>query len=125
MDYHNDDNDPGLKLTPLGRRVIFGLLIIGILIALVILLTGGNAGAAPLEGNRGFCNYASRASGLACTVTDAGVGWVMGTCKWGEFFLAQTWRTFRPGQNVTVSGCEDQYGTLFGTPDYPLRVYRR
>lgn len=75
-------------------------------------------------GNRGGCNPESRAIGLACVVRDAGVGWVSGTCQFGEYFLAQTLRTFRPGQSVTVSGCVDEHGALFGAPGAPLRISR-
>jgi len=57
-------------------------------------------------------------------VRDAGVGWVSGTCQWGEYFLAQTLRTFRPGDAVTVSGCVDQHGTIFSAPGAPLRISR-
>lgn len=78
--------------------------------------------SASSAGNRGGCNKESRVIGAACTVQDAGVGWVSGTCIYGEYFLAQTARTFSPGQSVRVSGCVDQYGTLFSAPGFPLRI---
>ena len=123
MDHDDYTNDPGLRLTPLGRRVLLVLLLIGLLVA-VVLVFSDPAGAAPLEGNRGGCNPASRAYGLTCTVQNAGLGWVSGTCVYGEYFLAQTARTFRPGQVVHVTGCEDQYGVLFSAPGFPLRISR-
>lgn len=76
-------------------------------------------------GNRGGCNPASRVIDLPCTVQDAGIGWVSGVCVWGEYFLAQTIRSFAPGQPVSVSGCINQYGTITAAPGAPLRVTRR
>jgi len=74
--------------------------------------------AASLAGNRGGCNISSRWYSLPCTVQDAGVGWVSGTCRLGQYFLFQTNRTFWPEQPVLVKACEDQRGVLFSTPDW-------
>jgi hypothetical protein len=158
-------DDPGLRLTPAGRRVLIAVIVAGLLIAFAFALTdragatspelcsawrktcisprtilgvrfctswrltcigaptGKIAGlASPMAGNRGGCSASSQRSGLQCTVQDAGVGWVSGTCVYGEYFLAQTARTFRAGDSVTVSGCIDNHNTLFSAPGYALRI---
>jgi hypothetical protein len=159
-------DDPGLRLTPRGRRVRSALIVAGLLLLLILALTdragaaparlctawrttctasrtifgvricyawrttcvsaaptGKIAGlAAPRAGNRGGCSVRSQRAGLHCTVQDAGVGWVSGTCVYGEYFLAQTARTFAPGESVTVSGCSDDHNTLFSAPGYRLRI---
>jgi hypothetical protein len=159
-------DDPGLHLTPTGRRALIALTIAGLLLLFALALTdragatspelcsawrktcisprtilgvrfctswrltcigqaptGKIAGlAAPMAGNRGGCSASSQRANLVCTVQDAGVGWVAGTCVYGEYFLAQTARTFAPGDSVTVSGCIDNHGTLFSAPGYALRI---
>jgi hypothetical protein len=120
MSNHIDD-DPGIGLTPMGKRAAVILLIVGIIVALVIVLNYRGAGAAPLAGNRGGCPLESRRYNLACQVQDSGVGWVSGTCLYGEYFLAQTARTFTPGP-VHVTGCVDDTNTIYSAPGFRLRI---
>lgn len=108
------------------RNHVLAILLLGVIIGLVLgsvitLL----AEAAPLDGNRGGCNKESQAIDLVCTVQDAGAGWVSGTCLYGEYFLAQTDRTFASGDNVSVSGCVNEHGVITSAPGAPLRVKRR
>lgn len=95
------------------------LRIIGIIVllalAVAIALTD-HTGATTLAGNRGGCSVQSRRYDLVCTVQDAGVGWVSGSCTYGEWFLAQTARTFVPGEPVTATGCVDDTDTLHSAP---------
>ena len=107
------------------RRVLLIILIIIGVLALFALALTDRTEAAPQAGNRGGCNAASRVSGLSCTVQDAGVGWVSGTCLWGEYFLAQTGRTFAPGDEVSVSGCVNEHGVITSAPGAPLRISKR
>jgi hypothetical protein len=118
------DNDPGLRLNARGKRVAIAVIVIGLLLLFALALTD-RAGAADLSGNRGGCAEVSKRSGLRCTVQDAGVGWVSGTCLYGEYFLAQTARTFRSGESVTVQGCIDNHATLYSAPGWPLRIRKQ
>lgn len=114
------ENDPGLSLSPTARRVLLGALISGILLALVITLAQP-AGATPMAGNRGGCGRGNMWYGLACTVTDAGAGFVSGTCEFGLWFSrVSTARTFRLQQAVTVNGCEGLGSELYA----PIRISR-
>jgi hypothetical protein len=106
------------------NRLWLIIIIVGIL-ALFLLALTDTAGATPLAGTRGGCPVVSQRYGLACTVQDAGVGWVSGTCQWGEYFLAQTARVFVPGQAVTVTGCVDDHGALRSVPGFALRISKR
>lgn len=115
------EDDPGIHLTPTGARIVLGVLLIALVVALLISFTRA-VGAAPATGNAGGCSESSKRYALACTVQDAGVGWVSGSCLYGEYFLAQTRRTFRVGDAVTVRGCVDEHGTLFSAPGFPLRI---
>jgi hypothetical protein len=122
----NDDytNDPGLSLTPAGRRVLLVLLAVGILLALVVTLAR-RAEAAPLAGNRGGCAPGNKWPRVACIVTNFRTGFVSGTCEFGLWFRsAPTRRTFRLGQAITVWGCEGPGYELFSAPGYPLRIAR-
>ena len=98
--------------------------IVGSALAALIMLAAiaSSVQAAPAAGNRGGCNIDSRWYSLACTVQDAGVGWVAVTCQFGEYGLFQTARTFRPQQPVRVKACEDQNGVLFSAPGWPVWV---
>lgn len=79
------------------------------LVLWVLLSFTGAADAAPVAGNKGGCGHGNRnmVYGVACTVTDAGTGFVSGTCEYGLWFSrVATARTFRPEQAVSVNGCE-------------------
>ena len=104
------------------RWINLALIAVAVCITLLVLFACVKTEAAPLTGNRGGCNISSRWYSLACTVQDAGVGWVAVTCQVGEYGLFQTARTFRPQQPVKVKACEDQYGVLFSTPGWPVWV---
>ncbi len=57
--------------------------------------------------------------GISCTVTDAGVGFVSGTCDFGYWFSrVSTKRTFRLDQPVRVNGCEGSGSELYA----PIRI---
>jgi len=119
-EYEEYDNDPGLKLTPLGRRVALIALIVGTLLLAAWALSG-HAEAAPAAGNKGGCGRGNMWYGLACIVTDTGPGFVSGTCQFGHWFSrVSTRRTFRLDQPVTVSGCEGLGGELYA----PIRISR-
>jgi len=120
----NDDysNDPGLSLTPLGKRVAVILLILGILVALLIVFTG-SADAATLAGSRGGCAEIDKWQLLPCVVTDFRPGYVSGTCAAGLWFrnerTARTWRLETP---VTVRGCADPSGRVTSAPGWTFRM---
>jgi hypothetical protein len=65
-------------------------------------------------GNGGGCDYQRNWwPRQSCTITDAGVGWASGSCRFGNWFdHVRTIRTFRPGQDVTVAGCRNLNGEL-------------
>lgn len=89
----------------------------------VTLKTFGASSGAPLPGNQGGCghNNENMRYGIACNVTDAGVGFVSGTCKSGYWFSrVATRRTFRLDQAVTVNGCEGLKHELYA----PIHVSR-
>ena len=95
-----------------------------LLVALVLLSVSAAAYAAPAAGNGGGCGHGNRnmVYGVACTVTDAGTGFVSGTCEYGLWFSrVATARTFRPEQAVSVNGCEGLGGELYA----PIRISRR
>jgi hypothetical protein len=75
----------------------------------------------PDLGNKAGCGRANMRYGVACTVTDAGNGFVSGTCQNGLYFSrVSTARTFRLGQAVKVRGCEGLGGELYA----PIRISR-
>lgn len=120
----NNYDDPGIALTPLGKRVAVALLILGIVIALALVLVR-SADAAPLDGNRGGCAEANRWRMIPCTVTDFRPGRVSGTCAGGLWFKdAPTRRVFRLEQAITVQGCEYMNWQLASAPGWPLRISR-
>jgi hypothetical protein len=121
-------DDPGLRLTPTGQRLLWAAIIIGLLIAIGWALTD-TADAAPnhfpTAGNKDGCAAGNRWRGLACTVADAGPGWVSGDCDFGLWFgRTPTARTFKMGQAITVQGCEAMAGELFSAKGWPLRISR-
>jgi hypothetical protein len=75
----------------------------------------------PELGNKGGCGRGNMRSGVACTVTDAGAGFVSGTCQNGLWFSrVSTARTFCLDQAVKVNGCEGLGGELYA----PIRISR-
>jgi len=69
--------------------------------------------ASPLPGNKGGCGRNNWWTGLSCTVTDAGNGFVSAHCEHGLWFSRQnTARSFRLQQNIRVAGCENEGGEL-------------
>ena len=106
------------------RWMLLALTIAGALILLGLVLTE-QVGAAALSGNKGGCARGNQVYGLACTVNDAGAGWVMGACEFGFWFgPVRTARAFSAGQAVTVSGCEGENAVLYSAPGFPLRISR-
>jgi hypothetical protein len=53
------DNDPGLRLTPRGKRALLAVIVIGLLLLFAWALTDP-AGAADSSGNRGGCAEVSK-----------------------------------------------------------------
>jgi hypothetical protein len=93
-------------------RGLLALIVIGIIL-LVIWACTDTAGAAPLAGNQGGCGKGNQWYRVPCTVTDAGVGFVSGTCDYGLWFKdVPTRRTFWPDELVTVRACEFMGGEL-------------
>jgi hypothetical protein len=77
----------------------------------------------PVAGNLGGCGHNGRnlRYNIACTVTDAGQGFVSGTCDYGYWFSrVSTRRTFTLDQAVTVNGCEGLGSELYA----PIRISR-
>jgi hypothetical protein len=91
--------------------------ILGALLLLALALTDRTE-ANTLTGQGGKCTRANEWRGLQCTVANSGVGWVYGDCAYGMSFSATTARTFTAGQNVTIAGCQDQWGNI---PDAKIR----
>lgn len=74
----------------------------------------------PLTGNRGGCGRGNSTT-VSCNVTDAGPGFVSGSCDLGYWFSrVSTARTFVIGQIVTVRGCEGLNQELYA----PIRITR-
>lgn len=121
----NDNyTDPGISLTPAGKRVAVIALILGIIIALALVLAN-SASAAPLAGNRGGCAEGNKWRMIPCVVSDFRPGFVSGTCAAGLWFKdAPTRRTFRLDQPVRVQGCEYMNWQLASAPGWPLRITR-
>lgn len=74
-------------------------------------------------GNRGGCGRRGENMryGVACNITDAGVGFVSGACEDGLWFSrVATRRTFRLDQAVRVDGCEGLGSELYA----PIRISR-
>ena len=73
----------------------------------------------PDSGNKGGCAKANQVTNLACTVTDAGPGFVSGTCRFGFWFeRVATARTFKIDQAVRVNGCLGLNNELYA----PIRI---
>lgn len=73
----------------------------------------------PELGNQGGCGRGNMRSGVACTVTDAGAGFVSGTCQNGLWFSrVSTARTFCLEKGGKVNGCEGLGGELYA----PIRI---
>ncbi len=115
------ENELGLTLTPRAKLALIAIIIIGSALILALALTDP-AGAQTLDGNKGGCATRNQWKGLACTVTDAGVGFVSGTCEFGFWFArVPTARTFRLDQAVTVNGCLGLANELYA----PIRITSR
>jgi hypothetical protein len=98
--------------------IIIGLLL-GFMLLAVVAFTD-HAGATALEGNRGGCGRNNMTT-VTCNISDSGIGWVSGACKWGYWFShVATRRTFRVGQMVTAYGCAGQNQELYA----PIRISR-
>ena len=80
--------------------------------------------AAPALGNGSGCVLAARERNVACTVEHAGPGWAFGPCAGGLFFMGQTPLILMRGEPVKVTGCRNNFGTLFSARDWPLRISR-
>ena len=118
------ESNPGLRLSPRGKRVWLIIIIVSLLIAVALALTD-TADAATLAGNGGGCAAGNRWRGLACTVSDSGNGWVSGVCDFGlSFGPTNSARTFVPGKPIIVQGCEGMDGELFSARGWPLRISR-
>ena len=95
--------------------------IVALVLALALLIIAVVAAdAAPLAGNKGGCGRGNLIT-LTCNVSDAGPGFVSGSCDWGHYFSrVATSRTFRIGQVVTVRACEGLGQELYA----PIRITR-
>ena len=78
--------------------------------------------AAPALGNGSGCVLAARERNVACTVEHAGPGWAFGPCADSMFFMGQTPLILMRGESVKVTGCRNNFGTLFSARDWPLRI---
>jgi hypothetical protein len=114
--------DPGLRLTPRGKRVAIAVIVIGVLLLFTLALTD-HVGAADSSGNRGGCAEGNKWRGLSCVITDFTPGYVSGTCDGGLWFAdertARTWRIEMP---VTAQGCEYEDWRISGAPGWPFRL---
>jgi hypothetical protein len=112
------EDDRGSMTVVLYVMVIVMALFLALFLAIVL---PAGASAEPLAGNKGGCGRGNMRYGVACTVTDAGPGFVSGTCVYGYWFSrVATARTFRLDQSVTVNGCLGEGGELYA----PIRVSR-